>query len=74
MGSSGRYWCRPLHLLSISYAFQAHFHGRGRSGERDQNIWSALAVSMILAASRLAATGKPVEIVEREDEVLRAIL
>jgi hypothetical protein len=33
MGSSGRYRCRPLPLVSVSYGFPAHCHGRGRGFE-----------------------------------------
>ena len=49
-------------------------HGRGRGFEPDQDIWLALAVSIILVASRLVATRRSVEVLEREDEMLRSTL
>src|ERR1035437_5922418 len=38
MGSSGRYWCRPLPLFSISYALLAHCHRRGLRSD-DEMKW-----------------------------------
>jgi hypothetical protein len=38
MGSSGRYRCRPLPLVSVSYGFPAHCHGGSGGFEQEIRI------------------------------------